>query len=302
MADSKPTVGFIGLGIMGKPMARNVMRAGYPLIAFNRSRAPMDELAAEGAALGASPADVAARSHIVITMLPDSPDVEQVVFGPNGIAEGIRPGSLLIDMSSISPVTAVKVAEELGKKGVRVLDAPVSGGDVGARQGTLSIMVGGPEDVFNEALPVFQALGKNIVLCGGHGAGQITKLCNQILVAIQLEAVGEALVLGAKAGVDPARIVQVLGAGLARCGVLETRGMRILDRDFAPGFRARLHYKDLNNALAAARAYDVPLPVTALVTEMFKRLQVAGRGDLDHSAITTFLEELAGTVVQKREE
>lgn len=302
MANSKPTVGFIGLGIMGKPMARNVMRAGYPLIVFNRSRAPMDELAAEGAALGASPADVAARSHIVITMLPDSPDVEQVIFGPNGIAEGIRPGSLLIDMSSISPVTAVKVAEELGKKGVRVLDAPVSGGDVGARQGTLSIMVGGPEDVFNEALPVLQALGKNIVLCGAHGAGQITKLCNQILVALQLEAVAEALVLGAKAGVDPTKIVQVLSGGLARCGVLETRGMRILNRDFAPGFRARLHYKDLNNALAAAKAYEVPLPVTALVTEMFKRLQVAGRGDLDHSAITTLLEELAGTVVQKREE
>ncbi len=302
MAQSKPTIGFIGLGIMGKPMARNLMRAGYPLIVFNRSRAPMDELAAEGAATGASPADVAARADIIILMLPDSPDVEQVVFGPVGVAEGIRPGSILIDMSSISPVTAVKVAQELGKKGVKVLDAPVSGGDVGARQGTLSIMVGGPEEVFNEALPVFQALGKNIVLCGAHGAGQITKLCNQILVALQLEAVAEALVLGAKAGVDPAKIVQVLGGGLARCGVLETRGMRILNRDFAPGFRVRLHYKDLNNALAAAKAYEVPLPVTALVAEMFKRLNVAGRGDLDHSAITTLLEELAGTVVQKREE
>ncbi|MDH7489009.1 MAG: 2-hydroxy-3-oxopropionate reductase [Anaerolineae bacterium] len=302
MADTKPTIGFIGLGIMGKPMARNLMRAGYPLIAYNRSRAPMDELAAEGAMLGASPADVAARADIVILMLPDSPDVEQVVFGPNGVAEGIRAGSLLIDMSSISPVTAVKVAEELGKKGVKVLDAPVSGGDVGARQATLSIMVGGPEDVFNEALPVFQALGKNIVLCGGHGAGQITKLCNQILVALQLEAVAEALVLGAKAGVDPAKIVQVISGGLARCGVLETRGMRIVNRDFAPGFRVRLHYKDLNNALAAAKAYEVPLPVTALVAEMFKRLKVAGRGDLDHSAITTLLEDLADTIVQKREE
>ena len=182
-----------------------------------------------------------------------------------------------------------------------MLDAPVSGGDVGAIKATLSIMVGGPEEVFNEVLPIFQALGKSIVLCGAHGAGQVTKLCNQVLVALQLEAVAEALVLGAKAGVDPAKIVQVLSGGLARCGVLENRGMRIVNRDFEPGFRVRLHYKDLNNAMAAAKAYDVPLPLTAIVTEMFKRLKVSGSGELDHSAITTFLEDLAGVVVKKHD-
>jgi 2-hydroxy-3-oxopropionate reductase len=299
MEKAKPIVGFIGLGIMGKPMARNLLNAGYELVVFNRSRAPMEEIAAEGAQLGDSPRDIAARSDVVILMLPDSPDVEQVVFGPQGVVEGIRPGSALVDMSSISPVTAIKVATELSTKDVNVLDAPVSGGDIGAVKGTLSIMVGGPEEVFNEMLPIFRALGKNIVLCGGHGAGQITKLCNQVLVALQLEAVGEALVLGAKAGVDPAKIVQVLSGGLARCGVLENRGMRIVNRDFEPGFRVRLHYKDLNNALAAAKAYDVPLPVTAVVAEMFKSLKVAGRGELDHSAITTFLEDLADVVVRQ---
>jgi 2-hydroxy-3-oxopropionate reductase len=302
MSQTTPTVGFIGLGIMGKPMARNLLRAGFPLVAYNRSRAPMEELAADGARLGNSPMDVAARAAITILMLPDSPDVEQVVFGPNGVVEGIGSGSILVDMSSISPVTAVKVAKELGKKGAHVMDAPVSGGDVGAVQGTLSIMVGGPEDVFERVLPILQVLGKNVVLCGGHGAGQTTKLCNQVLVALQLEAVGEALVLGAKAGVDPAKIVAVLSSGLARCGVLENRGHRIVDRDFEPGFRVRLHYKDLRNAMAAAQAYGVPLPMTALVTEMFKRLNLAGKGELDHSAIVTFLEDLASATVQRHRE
>jgi 2-hydroxy-3-oxopropionate reductase len=301
MEKNLPVIGFIGLGVMGKPMVRNLLRAAYTLVIYDRNCAPMEELAAEGAGIGLSPSDVASRSDIVILMLPDSPDVEQVVFGPQGVVEGIRPGSTLVDMSSISPVTAVKVATELGKMGVKVLDAPVSGGDVGAIKATLSIMVGGPEEVFNEVLPIFQALGKSIVLCGAHGAGQVTKLCNQVLVALQLEAVAEALVLGAKAGVDPAKIVQVLSGGLARCGVLENRGMRIVNRDFEPGFRVRLHYKDLNNAMAAAKAYDVPLPLTAIVTEMFKRLKVSGRGELDHSAITTFLEDLAGVVVKKHD-
>ena len=301
MEKNLPVIGFIGLGVMGKPMVRNLLRAAYTLVIYDRNCAPMEELAAEGAGIGLSPSDVASRSDIVILMLPDSPDVEQVVFGPQGVVEGIRPGSTLVDMSSISPVTAVKVATELSKMGMKVLDAPVSGGDVGAIKATLSIMVGGPEEVFNEVLPIFQALGKSIVLCGAHGAGQVTKLCNQVLVALQLEAVAEALVLGAKAGVDPAKIVQVLSGGLARCGVLENRGMRIVNRDFEPGFRVRLHYKDLNNAMAAAKAYDVPLPLTAIVTEMFKRLKVSGRGELDHSAITTFLEDLAGVVVKKHD-
>lgn len=301
MEKTHPIIGFIGLGIMGKPMARNLLHAGYALVVYNRNHAPMEELAAEGASTGLSPRDVASRSDIVILMLPDSPDVEQVVFGPQGVMEGVRPGSTLVDMSSISPTTSIRVATELSKMGVKVLDAPVSGGDVGAIKATLSIMVGGSEEVFNEVLPIFQVLGKSVVLCGAHGAGQITKLCNQVLVALQLEAVAEALVLGAKAGVDPAKIVQVLSGGLARCGVLENRGMRIVNRDFDPGFRVRLHYKDLNNAMAAARAYDVPLPLTAIVTEMFKSLKVSGRGELDHSAITTFLEDLADVVVKKHD-
>jgi 2-hydroxy-3-oxopropionate reductase len=234
-------------------------------------------------------------------MLPDSPDVEAVAFGPEGVIENIRPGCTYIDMSTISPTVSQRVAQECKARGVKVLDAPVSGGDVGAINGTLSIMVGGDQATFDDVLEIFQVLGKRIVLVGGDAAGQVVKACNQIVVALTLEAVAEALVLGTKAGVDPAKIVEVLSGGLARCGVLENRGMRIVNRDFDPGFRIRLHYKDLGIAMSAGKAYDVPLPVTAVVHEMFKQLKLMGRGELDHSGIVTLIEDMAQVQVKKHE-
>ena len=295
----KHTIGFIGLGIMGKPMAKNLLKAGYPLVVHDINREPVKELVELGTEEAFSPRQVAERAEVIITMLPDSPDVEEVALGPDGVMEGIRPGSIYIDMSTISPAVAVHTGEVGREKGVRVLDAPVSGGDVGAQKGTLSIMVGGDEETFNEVLPIFQVLGKNVVLCGSNGAGQTVKACNQILVAITIAGVAEALTLGAKAGVDPAEIVQVLSGGLARCGILENRGMHIVERDFTPGFRCRLHYKDLRIAMAAGQAYEVPLPVTSLVHEMFKQLVLSGRGELDHTGLVTFIEDLAQITVQK---
>jgi len=299
MEQTKPTIGFIGLGIMGRPMAKNLLRAGYPLVVHNRSRAPVQELVGLGAREAWSGKEVAQQSDVIITMLPDTPDVEEVALGPGGIMEGIQPGSIYIDMSTIAPAMAVRLAEVGREKGVQVLDAPVSGGDVGAQQGTLSIMVGGDEETFNRVLPILQVLGKNITLCGGPGAGQTVKACNQILVGVTIAGVAEALVLGVKAGVDPAKIVQVLSGGLARCGVLENRGERIVARDFAPGFRARLHYKDLRIAVATGQAYGVPLLVTSIVHELFKQMTISGRGDLDHTGLVTLIEELAQTIVQK---
>jgi 2-hydroxy-3-oxopropionate reductase len=292
-AVTERTVGLIGLGIMGLPMAKNLLNAGYALVVHDVDREPVEELVGLGAAQASSPKEVASQSDVVITMLPDSPDVELVALGQDGVMEGIRPGSIYVDMSTISPTVAVKTAEAGAKRGVKVLDAPVSGGDVGAQKGTLSIMVGGDEDTFEEVLPIFQVLGKNIVLCGGNGAGQTVKACNQILVAITIEGVAEALVLAAKAGVDPAKVVQVLSGGLARCGVLENRGQRIVNRDFEPGFRCRLHYKDLRIAVAAGQDYDVALPVTGLVHEMFKQMELSGRGDLDHSGLVTLIEDMS---------
>ncbi len=296
---AKRTIGFIGLGIMGRPMAKNLVSAGYDLVVHDINREPVKELVGLGAKEAFSPKEVAAQSAVIITMLPDSPDVELVALGPDGIMEGIRPGRIYVDMSTISPTVAVKTAEAAAEKGVKVLDAPVSGGDVGAQKGTLSIMVGGDEETFDEVLPIFQVLGKNIMLCGGNGAGQTVKACNQILVAITIEGVAEALVLGAKAGVDPAKIVQVLSGGLARCGILENRGERIVNRDFEPGFRCRLHYKDLRIAVAAGQAYEAALPVTSLVHEMFKQMTLSGRGDLDHSGLVTLVEDLSQIKVKR---
>lgn len=288
------TIGFIGLGIMGKPMARNLMRAGYPLIVHNRSRGAVDELAAEGARAAGNPREVAEQSEIVVTMLPDSPDVAAVLEGPDGVLAGARSGQVLIDMSTISPVVAQRLAKAAAAKGVTMLDAPVSGGDKGAIAGTLSIMVGGDAATFERMQPIFAALGKTIVRVGESGAGQVVKACNQVVVALTIEAVSEALVLGSKAGVDPAKILQVLGGGLAGNRVMELRGPNFLQHSFAPGFKARLHQKDLGIALAAGHAYGVPLPSTALVDQLFQVLAVAGKGDLDHSALLTVLEAMAG--------
>ncbi len=291
-------IGFIGLGVMGKPMARNVLKAGYPLTVHNRSRAAVQELAQDGAVAASSPAQVAAASDVVITMLPDSPDVELVVAGKDGIFAAARPGLLIIDMSTISPLVARRLAQDAQARGMEMLDAPVSGGDVGAQNATLSIMVGGTQTAFQRALPVLQAIGKNIVRIGDSGAGQVTKAANQVVVGLTIEAIGEALVLATKAGVDPAKVRQALLGGFASSRVLDVHGQRLLDRNFKPGARVRTHYKDLDIALALGKEFQVPLPVTAYVHEMFAALLAAGDGNLDHSSLVTVLEKLAQTQVK----
>jgi 2-hydroxy-3-oxopropionate reductase len=293
MTDGRPRIGFVGLGIMGKPMVRNLMKAGYEVTVHNRSRAAVDELVADGARAGGSPREVAAATDVFISMVPDSPDVEAVYAGPDGAFEALRPGWLAIDMSSISPIVARKMAERATAGGAVLLDAPVSGGDKGAIAGTLSIMVGGDAAAFERALPILQAMGKTIVHVGAAGAGQVVKVANQVVVALVIQAVSEGLVLGAKAGVDPARIVEVLQGGLASTRVLEMRQANMLGGHFEPGFRVRLHLKDLANALALARETGVVLPATALVEQQMEALKVAGRADLDHSSLITILEDLA---------
>jgi len=289
----KPIIGFIGLGIMGKPMARNLLKGGYALVVHSRSRSPVEELGGEGAEIAASPQEVAARTQVVITMLPDSPDVEQVYAGERGVFAGAGPGTLLIDMSSISPVVARELALEAKRRGLDMLDAPVSGGEAGAIGATLSIMIGGEASAVERALPIFQLLGKNIVHVGHSGAGQVTKAANQIVVGVTIAAVSEALVLATKAGVDPAKVRQVLLGGFAQSRVLDAHGQRMLEHNFRPGFRVRLHEKDLNIALAAGGEYGVPLMVTGIVAQMMTAMRSMGRGDLDHSGLVTFIEELA---------
>jgi len=287
-------VGFVGLGIMGKPMARNLLRAGYEVTVHNRSRPAVDQLVAEGAQDGGSPRGVAERAEVVITMLPDAPDVEQVTFGPQGLVEGLRPGSVLVDMSTISPVATRSMAARLREWGVAMLDAPVSGGQRGAEEGTLSIMVGGDAEVFERVRPVLEVLGKNVVHVGPVGAGQVCKVCNQVVVALTIQAVAEALVLAQRNGVDPARVRQALMGGFAGSRILEVHGQRMLEGDHRPGFRARLHHKDLRIALETARSAGVPLLGTALVHELLGALVARGWGDLDHSALVRMVGELAG--------
>ena len=288
-------IGFIGLGIMGKPMARNLVANGYDLIVHNRSWDDVDLLVAESDRIqpASNPRDVAQRSKAIITMLPDSPDVRDVVFGPDGVLPALTTGHLLIDMSTIAPATAIEVYEAVSERGARALDAPVSGGDKGAIAGTLSIMVGGEAEDFARAMPLFEAMGKTIVHVGAAGAGQIVKACNQMVVAINYAAVSEALVAGAKAGVDPEKIVQVLSGGLAASRVLELKGPTMIAHQFQPGFRTDLHRKDLNIALSAARENGVAVPVTAVVSQLFETLAAADGGSLDHSALLTVYEALA---------
>jgi len=287
-------IGFIGLGIMGKPMARNLIKAGYEMVVHNRSQGAVYELAAKGATAASSPREVAEASDLVITMLPDSPDVDLVVLGRGGVAEGVRPGMLFIDMSTIAPATTRKVHETLSARGVDALDAPVSGGELGAKDGSLSIMVGGEDAAFQRALPIFQAMGENIVLVGGPGAGQVTKACNQMVVALTIQAVAEALTLAKKSGVDPAKVREALLGGFAQSRILDVHGKRILDRAFQPGFRIRLHRKDLSIALQTGKEQGVALFATAQVAEMMDALLAQGKGDLDHSAMALLIEELGG--------
>ena len=289
MAD---TVGFVGLGIMGKPMAENLIEAGYDLVAYNRTREKAEEL--EGATVVDSPREVAEQSDIIITMLPDSPQVEEVLAGEDGVLEGVGDGDLIVDMSTISPVVTEELSEKAKEKGASMLDAPVSGGDVGAIEGTLSIMVGGSEEDFERARPLFEVMGDTVTHVGPVGTGQVVKAANQIVVALTIEAVSEALVLGSKGGVSPEKILDVLGGGLAGNKVMEVKREKMLSHSFDPGFRVELHHKDLGIALAAGREYGATLPVTAIVDQMLETLKIRGRGDQDHSALLTLIEESSG--------
>jgi 2-hydroxy-3-oxopropionate reductase len=286
-------IGFIGLGIMGKPMARNLRKAGYPLVVHNRSRSVVDKLSKEGAQVATNPQEVGARSEVVITMLPDSPDVELVYAGEQGVFAGIKAGSLLIDMSSISPAVARKLAIEAERRGCDMLDAPASGGEAGAVSASLSIMIGGKTSAVERAMPIFQTLGKNIVHVGAAGAGQVTKAANQMVVGTTIAIVSEALVLAAKAGVDPAKVRQALLGGFAQSKILEAHGQKMLERNFKPGFRIRLHEKDMKIALAAGSEYGVPLMVTSQAAQIMTAMKSMGKGELDHSAIVKFVEVLA---------
>ncbi|MCK4923206.1 MAG: 2-hydroxy-3-oxopropionate reductase [Bacteroidales bacterium] len=286
-------IGFIGLGTMGKPMAINLLNAGYKLIVNDINNSSVDEVSKAGAEKAANAKEVAENVDIVITMLPDSPDVESVVFGANGLLEGMQNGMLFIDMSTIAPATSQKVYEAMKEKSAEALDAPVSGGEVGAQQAALSIMVGGTDQAFQRALPLFQIMGKNIVHIGAAGAGQVTKVCNQIVVGQTIQAVAEALTLAKKSGVDVAKVRDALLGGFAQSRILDLHGKRILDRNFEPGFRVELHRKDLNIALQTARELELSLPVTSIVAENMNALIAMGDGKKDHSALALLSEKLA---------
>jgi 2-hydroxy-3-oxopropionate reductase len=297
---NKAVIGFIGLGIMGKPMARNLIKAGYSLVVHNRSRAAVEELIKEGAQAAGSPKEVAECSDVIITMLPDSPDVELVYTSDQGIFAGAKPGMLLIDMSTISPIVARKLAASAQDRGCDMLDAPVSGGEAGAIGATLSIMIGGVSSAVARAMPIFQSLGKNLVHVGDAGAGQVTKAANQVVVGTTIAIVSEALVLAAKAGVDPAKVRQALLGGFAQSKILEAHGQKMLDRNFKPGFRIRLHEKDMKIALATGFEYGVPLMVTSQVAQMMSAMDSMGHGDLDHSGLVKLVEELANTELAQK--
>ena len=291
------TIGFIGLGIMGKPMAKNLLKAGFQLKVHDLARPAVDEVVAAGAEIAHSSKECAENVDVVVTMLPDSPDSEAVILGPDGALEGAGKGCIVIDMSSIAPAVSQKIAAACEAKGVDFLDAPVSGGEPGAIGGTLAIMVGGKQDVFDRSSAIFETVGKSHVLCGGYGAGNTTKLANQIIVAANIEAVGEALVLAKKAGLEPESVFQAIKGGLAGSNVLNAKGPMMIEGNFKPGFRIRLHQKDLNNALLTGKELGVPLPVTALVQQMIGALVNSGKGDSDHSAIANFIEEMAGVTI-----
>ncbi len=292
-------IGFIGLGIMGKPMARNLLKAGHTLVVYDVVPGPIAELMEAGAARGASCSDTAARSEIIITMLPDGPEVETAVLGTGGVLEGARKGSVVVDMSSISPMVSQKIATACAAKGVEFIDAPVSGGEPKAIDGTLAIMAGGKPEVFEQVLPILQKLGSSAILTGPVGAGNVTKLANQIMVACNIAAMGEALTLATRAGLDPEVVFNAVKGGLAGSAVLNAKAPMVISRNFKPGFRIKLHQKDLRNALLAAESMKVSLPFTSLAQQMLMALMNEGKGDLDHSAIVTFIERMAGIDIKK---
>jgi 2-hydroxy-3-oxopropionate reductase len=291
-------LGFIGLGIMGKPMASHLVRAGHTVHVCDLAEESVKHLCSLGGKACSCSREIAQKSDIIFIMVPDTPDVETVLFGTNGVAEGLKPGSIVIDMSSISPIATKEFAKRLAARGVKMLDAPVSGGQVGAENATLSIMVGGPVDVFNQIKPYFELMGKNIVHIGDHGDGQTCKVANQIVVALTIEAVGEALLFASKAGADPAKVRAALLGGFAQSRILELHGERMIKHNFTPGFRIRLHQKDLNLALDAARSMGLSLPNTSLAQELFNAVAAQGGSDLDHSAMVLALEKLANHAIR----
>ena len=292
-------IGFIGLGVMGKPMAKNLLKAGSPLIVYDVRSEPVRELTAAGAQAGTSSKDVAARSDVIITMLPNSPEVKEAVFGSNGVAEGIRSGSIFVDMSSIAPLASQEISARLAEKGVRMLDAPVSGGEPKAIDGTLAIMVGGPQSTFEGVKDLLSVMGASVTRVGEIGSGNITKLANQIIVALNIAAMSEALVLARKAGVDPEKVFQAIRGGLAGSAVLEAKVPKVLAGNFQPGFRIELHIKDLTNALNTAHELGVPIPLSSQVMEIMQALKVDGKGLDDHCSIIQFYEKLARVEVRK---
>lgn len=286
-------VGYIGLGLMGKSIARNIHKAGFQIVVHNRSRGSVDELSAEGATPAFSPAEVAQQVDVVFTNLPDSPDVEEVVLGKNGIIEGAQKGLIFVDNSTIKPATARKIAEKLAEKGVMALDAPVSGGDIGARNATLTIMVGGPAEALEKVMPVLEAMGKKITHIGEAGTGQIAKAANQIMVAAQMVALGELLVFAQKAGADPRKVIEAIKSGAAQCWTLDTKPQRLFEGNRQPGFKASMQAKDLNIIMDSAREYQVPLFAAGIHTQLFNAMVEQGSGDLDNSAIIEIMEKLA---------
>ena len=293
------TIGFIGLGIMGKPMAKNLLKAGYDLVVYDGVAGPVAELVEAGAKKGASPKDVAAKSEIVITMLPNSPHVKTAVLGENGVVEGAKPGTIVVDMSSIAPLASREIAEALAKKGIEMVDAPVSGGEPKAIDGTLSVMVGGKEAVFAKVKDVLSKMAGSVVLCGDVGAGNVTKLANQMIVALNIAAMSEAFVLATKAGVDPEKVFNAIKGGLAGSTVLNAKAPMVLEGNYKPGFRIELHIKDLQNALDTAHGTNVPVPLTSAVMEFMQAMKVDGKASEDHGGLIQFYEKLAGIKVRK---
>lgn len=291
------TLGFIGLGIMGRPMLNNLLKAGHTVVAYGRSAAKLDACVANGAQRGTSNSDVAARSEFIFTMLPDGPEVEQVILGADGVLEGARPGTLIIDMSSINPLVSQKIAAAVFPKNIGFLDAPVSGGEPKAIEGTLAIMVGGSESSYVLAEPLLKCMGSTVTHVGPVGAGNVTKLANQIIVACNIAAMGEALALSTRCGLDPHVVVGAIKNGLAASAVLNVKGPMVIARNFKPGFKIRLHQKDLRNALLTAKANGVSLPITTVLQEMLTSLVHEGKGELDHSAIVTYTETLSGVEI-----
>lgn len=292
-------IGFIGLGIMGKPMSKNLLKAGYELVVLDRNMAAVEELAALGALVATSPKAVAEQVAVIITMLPNSPQVKEVVLGENGVIAGAKPGSVVIDMSSIAPLVSREIGARLAEKGIELLDAPVSGGEPKAIDGTLSVMVGGKQEVFAEYYAVMKAMAGSVVRTGDIGAGNVTKLANQVIVALNIAAMSEALVLASKAGVEPELVYQAIRGGLAGSTVLDAKAPLVMDRKFNPGFRINLHIKDLANVLDTSHEIGVPLPLTAAVMEMMQALKADGLGECDHGSLVRYYEKLANVEVKR---